>query len=287
MATRVKKGGIKKRYPAQPIEGRDLSNTIFKKWIQIALDLMDEGYSTSYIREHIAANKEGSVKQTAIDAVMANANEKIAHNQFLQRQEVTALHLKRYNMMIKELLAVEELPYPDEETLSNNEYAFQDWLESRNKKIRAYNDCIQTMFQKEDLLQYHNKGFVINVNVEEEITIKDERPKIDISQLTLQEQVELYQLIKKARKDDFELIGVIQNTTAGQDETIDVVAEVVETKPNIEHIAQLPIPEKPYISPVTQFDPTAKLRETLRKLAAKKIEDAGGHLDNDEKKHLN
>jgi hypothetical protein len=287
MATKKKKGRIKKTYPSHNIEGRDLSNTVFQKWIQVAIDLMHDGYSTGYIREYITANKQGSTKVTAIDTIMKHANEKVVSNQFVKDYEVVAIHLKRYNLLIKELKATVELPYPTEEQLINDPYAYEKWAASRNKKIKAFIDTLATMRQKQDLLKLHD-GIFVDWNTEQEILIKqmEEKPKINIGKLSFQDQVELYQLVKKSRDDDFDLIGVIQGNTANKADVIDVVAEVVQGRANIEDIEQLPIPVEPYISPVSHFDPTVKLRETLRKLAAKKIEEAGGKLTDEEKQIL-
>lgn len=256
--------------------------TIFKSCVVEALSMMRDGYSNLYIKDHLRKTKKGSTHDTVIDTIISLATIEIKNSQFTKAKELIPIHIDRYNRQIKRLIETKEI---NEDEVDGEDITWEQFWNARNRKIAAYSDCINTMIQKEKLLQYHNKDFVIEYNVEETVEVRDVKPKIDISKLTLEEQVELYQLFKKAKKDENELLSVIQTNSEAKQVTVDVEHQEVE-RPNVEQIKQIKLPEPPYRSPVTASDPTVKLRETLAKLAAKRIQEVGGNLTDEEKKLL-
>lgn len=267
------------------LDNGKISGTKKKQWILTAIEMMKEGKSGSYIREHIRTFKEGSVSETAINEIFSEANLILTTDQYQKSTELTAIHVSRYNTTINRLLAVEEL---DQELIDSEEeggISYETWMKSREKKIKAYLQCIDTMIQKESLLQYHNKDFTFDVNIDETIEIKEVKPKYDVSKLTFEEQLELYGIIRECKKDENQLASVLEVVREQKTETIDVEHQVIE-QANIEQIKQKEIEPEHYVSPVTQFDPTILLRKKLKEAAAREIQRVGGNLTEEEKKHL-
>jgi hypothetical protein len=151
----------------------------------------------------------------------------------------------------------------------------------REKKVRAYNDAMNTLVQKEELLQYHNHDFVVDINVEHTVTLKENRPQYNLDMITFDEQLELMRLFKKARKDESELAGIIQakNSEGG---TVDVTYEEFSVVPNISLIKHEALPVENNIQGNKRVNPTTRLQEIHAKLVARRIKEAGGHLDADE-----
>jgi hypothetical protein len=253
------------------VNRQNLANTFKKQWVEKAIALMKEGYSSSYIKQYILENKQGSKTVAAVDTIMAEANSLIVNSQITKSKELIPVHIDRYNKIIKKLFEVED---GDDLIAKGEEVDSERYWKLRERKIRAYNDCINTHRQKEELLQYHKEGFIINLNTEEEVIIKETKPKINVSKLSYEDLIKLYQFFKKARKSDNDLLAIIQANQEAEVVTEDVSHEVVE-KPNIEHIKQEKLPDPPYRSPITANDPTIKLRESLQKLAAKRFGEVG------------
>jgi hypothetical protein len=86
-----------------------LSETKLKQWIVKAVEMLKDNYPASFIRQHIALNKQGVVNDVVITRILTAANAEISNEYFNKQSEVTAVHLKRYSKQIKKLLAVEEL----------------------------------------------------------------------------------------------------------------------------------------------------------------------------------
>jgi hypothetical protein len=83
--------------------------------------------------------------------------------------------------------------------------------------------------------------------------------------------VELYELMMEAKEDENEMISVkVVNQETKVDVTEDIEAEVIE-QANVELIKQETPPEVNIVKPLDNFDPTARLRESLAKIAAEKL----------------
>jgi transcriptional regulator with PAS, ATPase and Fis domain len=113
---------------------------------------------------------------------------------------------------------------------------------------------------------------------------KETKPLIDVSKLSLDEQVALFNLIKKAKGIE-EIAGVTE--VNNKSEKIEDIQHEEIKGADIKQIEQTPPQPEPYISPVNHFDPTIKLRETLKQVAANKLKNIGANLDDEEKKFLN
>ncbi|MBZ5859444.1 hypothetical protein [Flavihumibacter profundi] len=201
-------------------------------------------------------------------------------DQFIQVVEVIPIHIHRYNSIIDRLLKMKDYSLDD---LIRGRVDKSDYYKAKERRIRAYSDCISTMIQKEKILQYHNPGFQLEV-INEKIEVKSSKPEYDLTKLTLDEQIEVLEFIKKTKQAEYNLLSVIQGNREDQVVTEDVAAEIVETA-NIEQIKQKELPAMP-LQTITTFDPTAKLRESLKKIAALKLKEIGGKLDQEEEKYL-
>jgi hypothetical protein len=266
----------------------ELSETKLKQWIIKAVEMLKDNFPASYIRQYIALNKQGVVSEDVINRIMHCANAEISNEYFNKQSQVISIHSKRYSKQLKKLLAVEELPQDKIDSAEEGGISYEDWMKSREKKIKSCYQTLETMFQKERVLGIHNKNFNFNINTEEtikEVTTKKSVPKLD--NLTFDEMVEYYELMMLAKEDENEMISVkIVNQETKVDVTEDIEAEVIE-QANVELIKQETPPEVNIVKPLDNFDPTARLRESLAKIAAEKLKGAGANLDIHEQKHLN
>jgi hypothetical protein len=258
-----------------------LSDTKLKKWIVKAVEMLKDNYPATYIRQHIALNKEGVVNTAVIDRIITAANAEIGKEYFTKQSEITALHLKRYNKQIKKLREVKELDQDMIDSAEEGGISYEDWMKSREKKIKAVHNTFDTMFQKERLLGIHNKNFNFNFNQTETIKeVKTTKKIPNIHKLSFEQQVKLYELLMKAKEDENEMISVkVVNQETKVEHIEDIEAEVIE-QANVELIKQETVKELPAPKPLTNADPTARLRESLAKIAAEKLKKHGANLDN-------
>lgn len=205
-------------------------------------------------------------KQTAIERI-SNA-----------RKWIIPIHICRYDRRIKRLMATTEI---SEDEVDGETITWKMFFNARNKKIAAYRDAVKTMIQKEELLQYHNRDLIVEMNTEETITIGDVRPKIDVSKLTLEEQIELYHLMQKAKIRENFPVGVSQTDKGHDQAVVDIEHEEIG-RPNVETIKHeeriLPLAE----AKTLQADPLIKLKEALAKVAAREFKKVGGTMDTEE-----
>jgi hypothetical protein len=281
MAKKPKSTKIKKQKNTANLDvNKDkLEETLKKQWVAKAIELMKDNRSSSFIREYIKGNKEGSKADTAIDTIMKEANALVTSSQFSRAEEIIPIHINRYNQNAKMLIEVKDIL---EDEVDGETITWEAFYAARNKKIKAYDDCINTLRQKEELKQYHNKDFVIEVNTEETIEIRETRNRrIQIEKLPYDEQVEMMEMMMESLQDENDLLAIVSKPEVEGEVTIDVEAEVVDV-PNIQFIEHEKLPEPPKKSLVTAADPTVKLRESLQKLAASRFKAAGGTLTDDE-----
>lgn len=267
---RVKSKGKKliKEYSRHKNTGRDLSVNADKgkieKIVCIILDLYAENFSTKYIKEYLA-NHELKINPATISECIKYAHHRIS-DQFSKRTiDLKSLHVARYNKVISAFMKVEEL----NEKKVGLTISYEDFINSRNNKIESYKECLDTLASKERVLKMHSPTFTVNINEEVEIKTTVKPVKIKIENLTMEEQVKLLNYIQKTKDDIYQL----QSVTAAKINdinTVDAIAEVIDTKINVEDIEQTK-PEVIVSAARIVLDPTAKLREALAKEAEKKL----------------
>jgi hypothetical protein len=199
-------------------------------------------------------------------------------NEFIKVNEVIPMHIQRYNNQIYRLLEVEDYT---EDDLLTGKITKRQYYTARERKIKAYSDCIATIIQKEKVLQFHNTGFEFEV-VEEKIEIKETKTKFDPYLLTFDECLEMHKLIEEAKEQQNYLPPITVYDNVPETKLIDndnMMAEVV----NVELIKheQPPVPNN---IGSAKLDPIQKLKDSINRLAAKKFKEAGGTLDEDEEK---
>jgi hypothetical protein len=190
-------------------------------------------------------------------------------NEFIKAVQVVALHIERYSRQIDRLLSVTT---SSDEDYDNGKVSKTQFYRQRNKKIKAYNDAIDTLIQKERLLQFHSSGFKISISEEKTEINYHTQPKWDLSALSDEEQVEILELMLKAKKNQSIPLSITPYT-GKQDESIEA-AEVVEERPNIELIKQIEAPVIAEFS-LRPVDPVTKLHQIINKVAAQRFGEVG------------
>ncbi|OYU53822.1 MAG: hypothetical protein CFE25_17155 [Chitinophagaceae bacterium BSSC1] len=199
--------------------------------------------------------------------------------QFDLAEEIIPIHLYRYNYQIQQLLKVKEIP---EDKVDGDQITWKMFFEARNRKIKAFSDLINTLTQKEELLQFHNKSIEIEWNKRE--TIKIKKSRYFLEQLEFKEQIELLEYIKKSKKCVLYPTGVVVSNQQLVSQFNTNNPQLTESvKPNIESIRIEELKDESQVGNV-KSDPVKKLKSILDKLAAEKFKEAGGTLDSDEEK---
>lgn len=200
-------------------------------------------------------------------------------NEFIKITEIIPIHIERYNRQIDRLLAITD--YSKEE-LKLCFIDTREYYRAREQRIRAYSDCINTMIQKERVLQYHNSGFQLEV-IDERIEIRQVKTPYDISKLSFDEQVGLLQLMKKAKRDQNFIAPIAIGNAQLEVKQLEEVQEVNEVT-NIDLIKhEAPAENTELILPF-KIDPVTRLKENLNRLAANRFKEVGGKLDMEEER---
>lgn len=249
---------------------RNAEGTIMSSWIKKAIEMMNEGAPTESIRSLIYEQKEGSRSKSIIDLIIADATKHVAVQYSKSRTHITKLHIRRYNQAIKRLM--------------NKSYThMEEGWRRKEAEINDLMNCLETIYQKEKLLQFHNKYFKFEINNETEFNIKPDylnKDEFDISKLPFEEQVELLNLLQIARRTDME----IQSITAAKPEEIkieDAQSEIIEDD-NIKMIQLTKEKKEEPTTAIALSNTTERLKEALRRKAAAEYQQKGGNVDKNE-----
>ncbi len=213
---------------------------------------------------------------SATKAIINQGRVKDTSIPFDSADEIVTIHLYRYNREINKLRKTKEI---DQKRVDGKLITWKMFYTARNNKIKAFNDLINTLIQKEELLSFHQREFFVDIN--ETVVIKTTPASVIVENLKFEEQLELLKLMKKM-KDENELIGIRQNSTENNKTEVDDSKQLAE-KPNIEDIKHKIQPTQ-VINKPDYRNPTAMINETVMRVAAKRIREAGGTLDIDEQK---
>ena len=254
--------------------------------IRKAIDLLKEGDSPAYVTKKLTT---GKLTEKEANDIVNDAITVIREEHLYKPAEVKALHILRYNKQTEELMKFVEL---DESLIglpvSKGGITRKSWLASRERKIRAYDDCMRGMQQLENLYGLMANVISVEFNSNLEINGKPiDSSKYDLSKLSLDELIRLNQLIEKSKVDHTESGGVIEVVSEEGQVTEDIVAEILPA--NVELIQQITPPPDSESKPQekSSADILQKLKERLAAVAAKKFGSIGGHLDQKEKELLN
>jgi hypothetical protein len=239
-----------------------------------AVALMNRGYSNQYIIASIAESRQISYRR--VKEIVKEAVSFIVNQHSTNIETVRSIHLMRYDRLINDLMAVEELdPSEIGKTITQEE-----WAASREKKKAACLNAITAIQQKERVLQLHNDGFELEVNTDEQVEVVEKKEEYDVTKLTFDEQKELLEIMQKARTDNNPIASVVESS-----KEIIQVAEVVHGTDALANIDQIKHETLPVtltdVVPVA--DPLSKLKDRMRMIAAKEMQRIGANLDDDEK----
>ena len=223
----------------------------------------------------------------SINKISKEARMEATSMQFASREEITPLHIHRYNTAIKRSLETKDI---NEDEVDGKNVTWEQFFAARNRKVEAFNNCIQSMIQKETLLQFHNPNFVIDINIEHSVKFLEKRKKegeFNVELLTFDELKRMYEYYKKVRLGEDEVLGIIQANTDTQTKIEDIGHEEIE-EANIKAIKliELPVPVRPN-QPATNCS-NQILREKLQMIeAAKAFKKAGMTLTDEEEELIN
>lgn len=250
---------------------RDITTTkgpkpMMEKEVYQVIDWMKEGKShewcTQQLRATINERTQRVYAPRFVENIITTAGQLLNMYYRSQIHKVEKVHIARYNQIIIDKL--------------NKKYEFSErmpeWL---CIKIVSddLNEALQAMKQKEVLLGMHRKTFKLTINTQNNINItntnkpKQQLDKIDIHNLSLEEQVELLSLIELTSRSDDEVYGVkLKTVEKHQDEVIEV-AEVINE--NIKRIEPFTKPNQDNQGS-TLIDIKSKIQQRLLEAAKKK-----------------
>lgn len=252
---------------------RDLSKVkptgnkpMMEKEVYDTIDWMREGKShewcTEQLRNTINPNTGRLYAPRFVENIITAANQLINLWYKSHIYKVEKLHVSRYNKIIIDKL--------------NKKYSFNEGMpEWLMIKIQGDDllEVLQAMKQKEMLVGMHRKSFKLTINTQNNINITSNKPKpkaaekIDIEKLTLNEQVELLQLIALSSRDEDEMFGVKLREKSADNIEDAVVEEIVNN--NIKDIEPFSIPIQDNQGS-TLLDIRDKIQQRLLQAATKK-----------------
>lgn len=251
-----------------PKKRRDLTQVksqrpLMEKEVYKVIDWMREGRSnewcTQALRETINERTNRVYAPRFVENIVTTAHQLIDMWYRNQIYQIEKIHICRYNKIIINRLNRNYDNYPSS----------KPWLATQAESADL-NIALQALKQKETLLGMHRKTFRLIFNSQTNIingksTPKQKEPKINLDKLTLDEQIELLQLLDKTSKSENELFGVILKENKKIVEDISTEAETVETT-NINYIEQF----KPRESSLSK-NPPLTLEEIQRRLQQNSI----------------
>lgn len=256
----------KNRRTVEEIDNSRNRKSLLEPLCYKVIDWIKEGMSISNCKELLSQEINPRTKKPHhirfVNEIVETANKLIKQDFSLQRSNVTGLHIQRYDKDIKALLNINVsnyLPYKQDEM-----------------KTEAFMRCLDVLQQKETLLGMHRKTFKLIINNESTIIVKEKKIKLNITKLTLQEQIELNTLLEKSRRTDDELGGVILRRDIEAEVVEDVEYEVVEERKNVDRMENRN--PKPLLAPQEGFammNVENKLKLALQKKAQEEFKKAG------------
>lgn len=239
--------------------------------IRKTLDLLKQNFTPVMIEKDLSPEySPDQITEAVQEAVII-----LQTDHFTNSQNILILHTKRYQKDINRLLNFPSYP-------ENKNPSAKQILATKERKIKAYLRCIDTMGQLEALLNLTTSdGLSLEINNEVQVKIqKPEEPSpYDLSRLSFEERVELNHIFDRAKVGTYENRAITPANNITDDQEVKLIANAGA---DLQLVKQhTPEPEVAH-QEANSLDPTSRLRESLRKLQAKKIREIGGHLDEQE-----
>lgn len=200
----------------------------FEKEVYYAIDRLKQGDVSKDIRldlqQKINSNTGKPYSRKIVEQIVTTAKSlvDIYYKQILYNGE--KLHVVRYNQIITELM--------------NKDYSMFEHKPHIMKEVMAndLDNVLKALFQKETLLGMHRETFRVVMNNQVNIIQREERlnqkkqirSEIDVEELTLEEQIELLDLIKKCKRTQNETVGIILRDKKEKQEEVYEDAEYEE-----------------------------------------------------------
>lgn len=254
---------LEKGNPTNPdnrVEEKYLEGDLRTKAVYYAIDLFKVGLTKAIVRETIINDKEFS-SLSEVETILIEALSEVSEQFVTKNDHLIGLHLERYNREVERLI--------------NKDFSAFGPLLERKIKSGAYMDVLDTLHQKEKLLQLHSKQTVIRFNQRNSININEIESKFDLQELDFEEKRRLMELLLKSKTSDGdEVISVILNDK--DDNVIDIDSEVIVESPDTVNIAKIEqldntVNEKQYKAPVGLEEIKRKLSIALEKAAEKEL----------------
>lgn len=178
------------------------------------------------------------VKETSAMVYLKAAKSCFREELILERRFNIVQHVKRYDRDILKL--------------SQYQPKTSSYAQSTLLKTEAYLDMLNLLQRKEKVLGFHKKSQLIKIKNNVNINLTKVERTFDLSGLTLEEKIKLYQLIEKTKVSEEERFTLKPNPNIRREETIDIVHEEVKEEKStaelIEHVDEplpppIPIPK--------------------------------------------
>lgn len=250
--------------PDNRVDEKYLEGDLRTKAVYYAIDLFKVGLTKAIVRETIASDKEFS-SLVDIELVLLEALSEVSEQFITKNDHLIGLHLERYNREVERLI--------------NKDFSAFGPLLERKIKSGAYMDVLDTLHQKEKLLQLHSKQTVVRFNQRNSININEIESKFDLQELDFEEKRRLVELLLKSKTSDGdEVVSVILNERDSN--IIDIDSEEIIESPETVNIAKIEkldntITEKQYKPPTGLEEIKRKLSIALEQAAERELIKAG------------
>jgi hypothetical protein len=248
-----------------PVKGKF---PLMEKEVYKVIDWMKEGRSTEWCTQELRNTVNERTKRLYavrfVENIITTANQLLNLWYKEQIYKVEQVHAVRYNSIVVDKMN------KDYTSLLNNENISPFVV---NKIIEMdLMDALQALRQKEVLLGLHRKTFKIVFNTQNNFIggavtkPKQTKQSLDLDRLTLEEQVELLDLIAISSRSEDEVYGVKLRGVDGK--IIDEAVEVEVINDNIKRIEKFVKPNRTIVAP-TLIDIKQTIQQRLLEAAAK------------------
>jgi hypothetical protein len=270
-----KKTTKKKKAPQTPQEPKVI---LYDEAASIAAEGFRDGLSEIAIAEKIKTAYP-ILNEAGLQIAIHRGSKLIADQHSRDGKSVVALHVRRYNKEIKDLLEGKNAELESEDLEEGMDGA-------KRRKIRIYQlqVLLNVMFAKEKVLQLHKKD--TQIKIFNKLNAKVVKKKdIDLTALTLQEKVEFLKLIQKTKPDQQQLITIKSTQIKAEENVTEDIQHEEIKKLNVENVItynerkELPAPKtKKNLDNVTEKLKAALQRKALIEIQAKNGDRQGPHI---------
>jgi hypothetical protein len=245
--------------------------SVYEEATHLVADAFHEGYSESAITEKVK-QAFPILNDAGVQIAIHRGSKLIADQHSREGKSVVALHVRRYNKEIKDLLEGKNAELESEDLEEG-----MDGVKRRKIRIYQLQVLLNVLYAKEKVLQLHKKDTQVKIFNKLNAKVTKRKP-IDLKALSLEEKVEFLQLIQKTKPLQNELV-TIKSAQVKQEQQIteDIPHEEIK-KLNVEQVVtynekkEAPAPK----SKKSLDNVTDKLKAALQRKALLEIRSKGG-----------